>query len=219
MHITLNPSCQAYVLDHGEHVTTMGFKRVHDTLVALVKRLKLDIVPSAAEIGTLPQLHQYHEALRQAERIKPKSTWFSPGTPVAVRKILEDYRHSGRRIRLFYGDPATGLDWVEENDIVGTIGRSTGTLKVPLLIAPGECSSPAILDTCIVRLIDADSGGELWRCRNYREPDFRIVNSGVAGRPWAVQVEGETRSQFPSYAKAAAWVAFMAGESVTDLAA
>lgn len=215
MNITLNSSCQAFVLDSSDGTGTLGYRHVFSTLQALAKRLGLDyLMPRASEIGTLHQYGQYRAALSAAANRNLKTTWYSPGTPVAVRKILERYRIEGGRIRLFYGDPATGRDWLEENDVVGTVGRSSGTLKVPLLIPPGDCGGPAISDNCLIRLCDADSGEELWRCRNYRVPTFRIVESGDPKLNWAVEVNGALHARFVTCTRAAAWVAFMSGEPV-----
>ena len=36
--------------------------------------------------------------------------------------------------------------------MVGYIGRSTGTIKVPLLVPPGEIGGSALLDQCIIRI-------------------------------------------------------------------
>jgi hypothetical protein len=48
---------------------------------------------------------------------------------------LETDRKNQRKIRLFYGDTQTGQSWFDEHDVVGRIGRSTGSIKVPLLVA------------------------------------------------------------------------------------
>lgn len=55
-----------------------------------------------------------------------------------VAKLLEHFRDSGRLLRLFLGVRETGRDWMEKNDMVGYVGRSSGSQKVPLLIQPGE---------------------------------------------------------------------------------
>ncbi|MFH1740063.1 MAG: hypothetical protein ABIH23_13720, partial [bacterium] len=60
-------------------------------------------------------------------------TCYSVLAPVGVVEILEKYRDRSTRIRVFYGDTITGRDWMEENDTMGIVGRSSGQIKVPLL--------------------------------------------------------------------------------------
>jgi hypothetical protein len=84
-------------------------------------------------------------------------TSYHTETPDAVITILENARNNRTRIQLHYGetsgDSNLGKDWLEENDIHGFIGRSTGTDKVPLLLpskrSPG---GGAILDHRIVKI-------------------------------------------------------------------
>ena len=59
-----------------------------------------------------------------------------------------------RRVRLFLGDPETGRDWGEENDVTGYVGRSTGPSKVPLLLATRRSmGGGAILVDCVLRML------------------------------------------------------------------
>ena len=82
-------------------------------------------------------------------------TTYHDETPQEVVKILEVFRQSGRsaKIRLYLGDAKTGKDWLEEHDVEGYIGRSTGSVKVPLLLRMKTSSGGgAILDHCIVKI-------------------------------------------------------------------
>ena len=49
-----------------------------------------------------------------------------------LRELLVKLTGTHRRVAIFYGDPRTGKLWGDVE--VGTVGRSTGTTKVPLLI-------------------------------------------------------------------------------------
>jgi len=60
-------------------------------------------------------------------------TSYNEKTPRAVVDILERVRQSRERICIRYGDPATGRDWGDPR-MCGRISRSTGTVKIPLLI-------------------------------------------------------------------------------------
>lgn len=80
-------------------------------------------------------------------------TYYHEDTPDAVIIILEKARQENRRIRIFYGDVRTGRDYLEHYDIMGTIGRSTGSHKIPLLINNRRSiGGTAILDNHIVKI-------------------------------------------------------------------
>lgn len=75
------------------------------------------------------------------------------GTDEKVVNILENARINHKRVRFFYGDVKTGRDWMEEYDTIGYIGRSTGKIKVPLLIKTNKSyGGGVILDDCIVKI-------------------------------------------------------------------
>lgn len=80
-------------------------------------------------------------------------TTYHTNTPQAVIDVLERARQTGQRLRLYYGDAATGRDWRQVYDVTGTIGRSCGSIKIPLMIANRRSSGgPGILDHCIVKI-------------------------------------------------------------------
>ena len=82
-------------------------------------------------------------------------TTFHDETPIAVCNILNDAISSRRlkRIRIFFGDKETGKDWNEFYDNIGYVGRSTGLIKIPLMIHNTRSTGGgAILDHCIVKI-------------------------------------------------------------------
>jgi hypothetical protein len=100
-------------------------------------------------------------------------TAYHEETPDAVIEIIEEARHSNRTIclRFCLGDTSTGKDWCEENYTVGYIGRSTGEIKVPLLLKSTKSSGgDALLDNCIVK-IDKKESGKLYQ-EVYRHPKY-----------------------------------------------
>lgn len=90
------------------------------------------------------------------ENIKYKvvnGTSYHENTSEEVIKILERVRNSKERVRIFYGDTETGRDWMEIYNTIGTIGRSCGEVKIPLLIKNNRsCGGIGILDHCIVKI-------------------------------------------------------------------
>ena len=212
MNVVVNQQQQLFVIPADRGVSTLGFEVVFKQLKQLVARLNLPIIVRADELGTVGQYADYQRAISEARRANLTETWFHLDTPVEVRRVLERYRKSGRPIRILYGDPETGRDWLEENDVVGMVGRSCGTFKVPLLLRSGESWGAGILDHCIVRLLDAEDRTVLWSHPTYRAPAMQIVAERQGSYTHVVFVNGELHARFLSYAKAAQWVAFIAGE-------
>ena len=78
---------------------------------------------------------------------------FDENTCDKVKAALVDCYHSKARIRIWYGDTATGVSWLEEYDTIGTIGRSGGQVKIPLLLKNARSSGGGgILCHCIIRI-------------------------------------------------------------------
>jgi len=84
-------------------------------------------------------------------------TTYKDETPLEVVNILENNRlsHRGKRLKIYYGNTETGKDWNEIYDISGYIGRSTGSIKIPLLIHnKRSMGGSGILDHCIVKITE-----------------------------------------------------------------
>lgn len=170
-----------------------------------------------ADFGELSGYAKYQAAARAwCSSPKAVQTYFDPGTPDEVIKIFERYRRTENVLRVFYGDPATGRDWCEEHDTYGRVGRSMGPMRVPLLIAEREHGGPHVLTACIVRLVDWASERELYRHPAYHQPDMALAAKDSSDYPWAVTFDGETQAQFKSQGRAAAYLAFMRGASVSS---
>ena len=119
-----------------------------------------------------------------------------------------------RKVRLVLGDTGTGASWLDEFDVVGTVGRSTGLLKVPLLVEPGEAGGTAILCAHVLALMDWDTGLPLYRHPRWQPPELRIRASDDDARPWAVVLHEQPVANFDDIGKAGAYLAFMRGASV-----
>lgn len=213
MNVVVNHQQELFVVPVGQGVSTLGFEYVFGQLKQLVARLNLPIAVREDEKGTIGQYADYQRAIGEARKANLKETWFHLNTPVEVRRILERYRKSGNPIRIFYGETETGRDWLEENDVVGIVARSSGIFKVPILLKSREApGGGAILDHCIVKLMDVESRKALWAHPKYQAPAMQMAAEGQGSYTHAVYISGELHARFPSYGKAAQWVAFMAGE-------
>ena len=60
-------------------------------------------------------------------------TSFAVGTNNKIMSIIQRAINNRTRIRVFYGDKETGKDWCTY-DTIGRVGRSSGGIKVPILV-------------------------------------------------------------------------------------
>ena len=80
-----------------------------------------------------------------------EKTAFDISTPVAVMDILENSRITQKRLHIYYGDVATGKEWGDIDKC--HIGRSTGEIKIPLVISNKRSTGGGgLLDNCIVKI-------------------------------------------------------------------
>jgi len=222
MDVFINQEQGLFVESDNGGYSCLGFDVVFKHLKELVARIGEQIVGPVIESakGTIEQYEQYCRAVSAYAKSGDTNTWFGYDTPKEVRTVLERCRKDGSVVRIFYGDTATGRDWLDECDTIGRIGRSNGVTKVPLIVPEGEHGGPAILDDCIVKIMDAKSGHVLYQHPKYyqQEFDIRVLDTPIKasrGKPYThgVWVGGIQHANFTSHAKAAAWVGFMAGET------
>lgn len=216
VNVTLNTEQQLYVLDHGRGYSCFGFANAHDHANQMAERLKRpDLAFGEADFGTLSGYQKYLAAVEAwGKSLLSRKTYFDPATDPKAARVLERCREANAKVRLILGDTATARTWLDEHDVVGRIGRSTGTLKVPLLIEPGADGGIAILTAYLLAIIDWESGEFLFRHPRYRAPDLLIRSGEDADRPWEVLHDEQVVACFPDIGKAGAYVAFMRGETV-----
>lgn len=78
-------------------------------------------------------------------------TFYKKNTPMDLIEVLERARENRTRIVVDYGDIKTGKSWGEENYIKGYVGRSTGEIKIPLLVYNSRSiGGGGLLDNCIL---------------------------------------------------------------------
>jgi len=217
MNVTLNPEQRLYVIPCGDGYTCLGFDNARDHAGLIAARLEQPALAfKPGEYGAIAGYEKYRAAIRAwGSSALTQRTYFEPGTDPKAARVLEKCRRDGSRVRLIQGDTATGRSWLDEHDVVGRIGRSTGTLKVPLLIEPGADGGTAILTGCLLRLIDWESGVDLYRHPAYCTPDLSIRrDTEKLDLPWQVLRDGEVQACFSDIGKAGAYLAFMCGETV-----
>lgn len=145
-------------------------------------------------------------------------TAYHVDTPDAAVAVLERFRSTNKRIRVFYGDTETGRDWLEEHDIMGYLERSSGSIKIPLLVHNmRSVGGGAVLDHCIVRI--TVDGLEYYRHPKYHRPilECRDINLTAQGKTYTAgiykKLEGENLANFETKEKALRWMKFILGDS------
>ena len=213
MEVTINQAKQLYVINRGEGVSCWGFTNAFEETRLLAQRLsRPELNPSDAEFGALTVLDKHRALVDIARTAGDLGTWFRASTPDKEKRTINRLIHTDELVRLFYGDPNTGKMDVTEFEILGTVGRSGGILKVPLLLEEHSCLGGPIRDDQILRIVRVSDGKVLYTAPRFVLPTFSIFERDDKGYPYGVDVDGELHAGFSSYAKACAWVAFMAGE-------
>lgn len=98
---------------------------------------------------------------------------FEPNVHPEVARILTNAHRSGVRLRLFFGDPQTGEDWMEEFGTVGTVGCTTG-VPSPILVANKSCLGGSLISCEKVLKITCDKQ-VLWQASNYYLPQLFVI--------------------------------------------
>jgi hypothetical protein len=141
-------------------------------------------------------------------------TSYDVRTPDEVVAILENARQNRTRLHVSLGDSESGRDWIEENTVHGVIGRSTGSIKIPLLIYNRRSlGGPGLLDHCIVRIRESLGGRVLWSHPRYHHGRLEIRQKTEPvklrdGRMLTVDVlrEGEVQAAFENVTKARRYI-------------
>lgn len=131
--------------------------------------------------------------------------------------IILQYRGSNERLRLFFGDIHTGCSWLDEYDVMGTIGRTGGKFKVPILLN-NSCSvcGGAILLGSLVRIDEVSTHRTLWKVPNFHVEEMTIADYGKGEYPFAVMQKKDDGivsnvANFKTRIQAEHWIDFMNG--------
>jgi hypothetical protein len=137
-------------------------------------------------------------------------TCYHADTSQRVIELLEALRQNGRKVRLYYGDVQTGQAWFEENDVIGVIGRSTGSIKVPLLVPIGDSGGPALLDQCIIRI---DTPRKvLYQHEQFRVGEITLTSGNGKELPWEVCIDQVLHTRFQAKQHAQQYRDFIQGK-------
>lgn len=138
--------------------------------------------------------------------------FFNAETNDIVCRVLAQLHNSQTRCRIFYGDTETGSTWNEEYNITGTIGRSSGSIKIPLMISNSRSmGGPGILEHRIVG-IQVTANHFIYKHEKFNVPKMDIRENQLDKYPFAVYANDETHARFKTYKQADNYIKFMKGE-------
>lgn len=101
--------------------------------------------------------------------VKVNGTSYRSTTPREIIDVLESARLNNIRIELEYGVIETGQSWGEVCGIQGYVGRSTGTVKIPILVYnKRSIGGGGILDNHIVRIRTTRGKKVLYQHHSYK---------------------------------------------------
>lgn len=165
--------------------------------------------------------YEKHESVKlgNGNTIKYKvynGIYYHEETPNEVVRILENARMSDKRIRIFLGNSESGECWLEEYNVIGYIGRSGGSVKIPLLISKSNSMGGiGILDHCIIKItIDKRT---VYQHEKFYLPSFTICEASENllkdGYTHSVFADDKNVANFKSKEKAIRYIKFINGES------
>lgn len=146
-------------------------------------------------------------------KVSDSGTYYSEKTSDEVIRVLESIRGTSQRVKIYVGDRVTGKDWMEESDKTGKIGRSSGPIKIPILLSTVDSTGGgAILDDCIVKIVTSPSASSrvLYKHPNYHQGEMIIAEEGLPGNPdytHTMRIDGEVYSRHTSLRSAQRLVA------------
>lgn len=137
-------------------------------------------------------------------KVSESGTYYSNETPDELIRVLESLRGTTQRVKIYLGDGETGRDWMEEDSKIGKIGRSTGPIKIPILLrTTNSHGGGAILEDCIVKITTSPAtlARVLYQHPRYHQPIMEITNEGLEGKPeytHTLRIGGEVYSRHTS---------------------
>lgn len=144
-------------------------------------------------------------------------TSYDARTPDEVVAVLEKARLNRQRVHVSLGEtegPQAGRDWLEEHSVHGMIGRSTGSIKIPLIVHNRRSlGGPGLLDHCVVKVRTAAGGHVLWQHPQYSHGVIQIRPKAEPlvledGRTLRVDVlrDGQLQAAFEDVTKARRYI-------------
>lgn len=217
--VTINNQQRLFVIESEGGVSCLGFDVVDEQRRYIAAELKIELHDAA--IGTLEAYEQHQSLVRlwceKAKEDKSMIFFGSLSVPLALQKVLRKLVKTTELVRIMLGDPATGTVWMEEHDVVGSIGLSMGPMRVPLLVPEGERYGMTLLCDNVLMVKNWETSEVLFS-RPFTLPSLRVIAAHTAdGARFDVIDDKGTLAGFDAACKAYAYMAFMAGACVNPV--
>lgn len=98
---------------------------------------------------------------RKYKQSKNTELCYKENTPNELCVIIDKLFNNRERIVIDYGNTTTKESWNEVHDIKGRIGRSTGIVKIPLLVYNSRCYGGGALSDNSILSIKSTKGNNL----------------------------------------------------------
>src|SRR5205809_338272 len=145
--VTFNRFCDSFSGSYENNLTYEGKRAWFDYLEELEESMD-----EAIELDPIALCCEYSEYENLAE-LQANYNNIHKDKQEKIITILEKSKQYNIRVTFSFGDVNNGLDWNEKFDIIGRIGRSTGTVKIPLPVYNARSLGVgALLDNCIVKI-------------------------------------------------------------------
>lgn len=77
--------------------------------------------------------------------------YYHEDTPNKLIELIDRFYRNRQRVSIYYGDTKNGNEWGDVE--IGRIGRTTGTIKIPISVHNARSlGGSAILTNCIVKI-------------------------------------------------------------------
>lgn len=149
------------------------------TIATQVYRRMLSLGKRAVPVATegVPYPAQYLQYLQLVEAYKAcndDALWLPSDASEDLRNCLESLRGNRQVVRLVYGHPVTGEDYLQEFAVTGLVRPSAGVFKTPMLHPVGFSYGAAIDCESLMRVVDVQTGAILYQSPLYVEPELYL---------------------------------------------
>jgi hypothetical protein len=214
--IGVNVEQGLYTISTGNGYSCLGFDVAFNRAAEIAAALgRPELAPRPENKGT-PSGYADYIAVVNAARDSGRRIVLWGDTPQELRNVIERAYSTQRRVRVHYGDKDTGRVWLEELDVIGRIGRSSGWLPCYLLCNNARSlGGGALLAERILRMQDVETKETLYKHASYKAPEFEVMSDCGAEDGYTFQVRtkgGDVQARFKTEQAARNYIAFMRGE-------
>jgi hypothetical protein len=125
-------------------------------------------------------------------KLSSTGTFYDIDTPDDIIIILEYARIDKTRLKFIFGNVQTGISWNEEYNTIGRIGRTTGEIKMPILLKTIRSNGGELISTDnILQISISGSKTKLYTHTNYKPTIITIVPSDLPEYKYNTLINGE----------------------------